>query len=363
MIPELSPWSILTATGALTAFHIGLYTLVGRERKSPYLINSVFPIFLISLFNAALAAIASLLPDRYKSVTLAVSSCILAISFLYSFFVVLRLYARFVFFVDSINPIHLSFIRAFRRWRKKKGNRTPYAHNSVPISEDFEAVIVEIVDSIGGNGENFVRQEKNLKSLAVSTRSQNQGNELLAELSLSFLSRGFTLQYLAASRHPIEFINYLNQYMIKKNEPLEKHTNRIVVVDAHSPHFGFTDSIYEKKTKELKELNIAFVTSKMTYAGMHSAITSAFNTLEKQMVGVDPSRQPSLLVYEGTYALTDLESPEQYRIFLRHILPAERMWNSMFTVFVETAPPENDWNLLKAYTSMTLDLTTMVPTY
>src|SRR5439155_9403804 len=32
----LTPWSILAATAGLIAFHIGLYTLVGRERKSPY---------------------------------------------------------------------------------------------------------------------------------------------------------------------------------------------------------------------------------------------------------------------------------------------------------------------------------------
>jgi hypothetical protein len=31
----LAPTSILTATAGLIAFHIGLYTLVGRERKSP----------------------------------------------------------------------------------------------------------------------------------------------------------------------------------------------------------------------------------------------------------------------------------------------------------------------------------------
>jgi hypothetical protein len=41
----LAPTSILTATAGLIAFHIGLYTLVGRERKSPYIINSVFLVF------------------------------------------------------------------------------------------------------------------------------------------------------------------------------------------------------------------------------------------------------------------------------------------------------------------------------
>jgi hypothetical protein len=42
MQPFLNAWSLLAATGALMAFHVGLYTLVGRERKAPYVINSRF---------------------------------------------------------------------------------------------------------------------------------------------------------------------------------------------------------------------------------------------------------------------------------------------------------------------------------
>ena len=38
----ITPWTILAAAGVLLAFLIGFYTLIGRERKSPYLINSFF---------------------------------------------------------------------------------------------------------------------------------------------------------------------------------------------------------------------------------------------------------------------------------------------------------------------------------
>lgn len=355
MTTELTPWVILTATGALTAFHIGIYTLVGRERKSPYLINSAFPIFLLSLLVATLATTSSLMPCKGKSITLMISACILALSFIYSLLTVLRLFTRFVYFIDSISPKYWPLIRPMRRLWKKRGNRTPYAHNSVPIPSEFANIIVEKLSSISGNEEYFSRQETDLKSLAVATRNQDQCSGLIAELGFIFLKRGFSLQYLSASRHPIEFIDYLIKYMESNNDNIKNYTDKLVVIDAHSPHFGFTDSIYDEKTKELKARNISIVTSEMTYAGMHSATTIAFNILEKQM-GEKPARQPSLVVYEGAYALTDLESPEQYRIFLRHVLPAERMWNSMFTVFVESAQSDNDWNLLKSYTSMTLDL-------
>jgi hypothetical protein len=56
------------------------------------------------------------------------------------------------------------------------------------------------------------------------------------------------------------------------------------------------------------------------------------------------------------YALSDLESVEQYRIFARHVLPSEQLWDGMFTVFVETAQREEDWKLVSSYAGMTVDL-------
>jgi hypothetical protein len=92
----------------------------------------------------------------------------------------------------------------------------------------------------------------------------------------------------------------------------------------------------------------------MTYAGLHSAASRAFNQIPKQARHED--RRPTLVIYEDAYALADLESPEQYRIFIKHVLPSERMWGGMVTVFVETAQPKNDWEVLRAYSSVSLDL-------
>ena len=70
----LTPWSILTATAGLIAFLIGFYTLIGRERKSPYIINSVFPVFLLCLFIAALSVVAALLSDAQQQLALQMSA-------------------------------------------------------------------------------------------------------------------------------------------------------------------------------------------------------------------------------------------------------------------------------------------------
>src|SRR5207248_185942 len=72
-----------------------------------------------------------------------------------------------------------------------------------------------------------------------------------------------------------------------------------------------------------------------TYAGVHTAIAVAFNKIKAADTRTRETRTPTLLLYEGCSALIDLESDQQYRIFVRHVLPSERLWGGMFTVFVE----------------------------
>lgn len=102
------------------------------------------------------------------------------------------------------------------------------------------------------------------------------------------------------------------------------------------------------------ELHVTCVTSSVSYPGIHTALSRAFNLIKKR--AASDVRKPVLVIYEDTYALADLESPEQYRLFVRHVLPSERLWDGMFTVFTEVAQPDFDWNVLSSYASISLDL-------
>lgn len=350
----LTPWSILTATAGLIAFHIGLYTLVGRERKSPYIINSVFPIFLLCPLIAAIALGSALLPAEFGDYALKTSALLLVAAFVWSVWKVYQVSLRFVYFVDEIKIRDLPFIRQSLRFFGGLQRPSPsYRHNPNPLPEDLKAEILGIFEKFGCNGGDS-REAVYPQSLALAVRHQGQGNQLLAELSLLFLRRDYTVQYLTASRHPIEFVGYLKYFLQEQKVWKEELARHIVVIDAYSSHFAFLDSIYPKKDRELDSLGITHIRADMTYAGMHSASSKAFNAIKKQVQNI--ARNPTLVIYEDTYALTDLESAEQYRIFVRHVMPSERMWDGMFTVFLESAQPENDWTLLQAYASMRLDL-------
>jgi hypothetical protein len=349
----LAPTSILTATAGLIAFHIGLYTLVARERKSPYIINSVFAVFLLCLVIAAVALSSTLVPGSMQTPILYASAVLLVVAFLFSAYRVFRISVRFIYFVDSAQVKHFPVLRHIRRRRAMRSPRPNYAHNTIPVPAELKDEIIKMLSQIG-NDKFENREALDTQALAVAVRHQGQANELLAELARLFLKAGFSVQYLTASRHPIEFVGYLKRHLEKFRITLQSVAARIVVIDAYSPHFAFIDSIYPKKNRELESLDVTCVPSNMTFAGMHSASSRAFNVIHEQVR--DDGRKPTLVIYEDTYAISDLESPEQYRIFVRHVMPSERMWDGMFTVFVEAAQPDGDWNMLQSCASMTLDL-------
>lgn len=352
----LTPWALLTATAGLTAFHIGLFTLVGRERKSPYIINLVYPIFMLCLLVAVSALCSVLLPTWLgwiEQPLLQVSAVILVGAFVYSILRVYRIAVRAAYFVDSIHFKHWPGVRHLRRSYTFRSPRPTYAHNPVPISPSLKQKIIKILLDAGQK--NFeLRSELDPKALALAVQHQGQGNELLAQLAAAFLTNGCSVQYLTASRHPIEFVAYLKSHIDRYDLVWQEITKRIVVIDAYSPHFGFLDSIYQRKRNEIANLGIHLINSRITYAGMHSSSSDAFNVIKTQMG--EEHRRPTLVIYEDSYALTDLESPEQYRIFVRHVLPSERLWDGMFTVFLESAMQDYDWRILQSYASMRLDL-------
>jgi len=343
--------ALLAATAGLIAFHIGLFTLVGRERKSPYVINAVFQIFLICLVVATLAVLSPLIPALKDQLSLAATWAFF-LALVVSLATVSRMAIRFIYFVDSVNPKHLGFVRSVRRRLTRKN--VTYEHSSVAVPPTLRTKVLAATEEMAGQSVAF-RENVDPASMAVSVKHQGQSNVLLLELAFEFLATGFSVQYLSASRHPLELVRQLKDRIEKGGLDWVDARQRVVVIDAYTPHFAFTDSWAPKKTAELESWGITYVLAAMTYAGIHSAAARAFNKIKAQ-VGKEGPRKPTLVIYEDTSALADLESREQYRIFVRHVMPSERMWGGMFTVFIECNPSSEDWNLLQAGASLAIDI-------
>lgn len=364
MPSTLTSWTVLTATAGLLAFLVGVYTLVGRDRKSPYLINSIFVVFLVCLIGAALDVAAQISP-WYSNQILFGGALALLIAIVISILRLWTIYVRFAHFVDPGISGRLKLLPIVRHIIKRKGpsNGPTYTHNPVPLGEDLQTEIKSIITGAQSSastqqagGRMQSHDEHDPRALAMALQHLGQANELLGQLAIAFLKRpDHHVQYMTASRHPIEFIEHLHRKW--SGQPnWEEARLRIVAVDAYTSHFGFLDSINQTKSRDLRvDLGGRLLAANETFAGLHSASSAAFKLIKRE-APKKSTRQPTLVIYEDMYALSDLESVEQYRIFARHVLPSERLWGGMFTVFVETAQREDDWKLVSSYASMTLDL-------
>ena len=139
------------------------------------------------------------------------------------------------------------------------------------------------------------------------------------------LCQGETANYVSADRHPIEVWDLLKQRL---GSGFSKHSD-LVFIDAYTPSFGFTDDIHRDSTRRLDADGVSCVSAR-TFAGLHTATARAFNLIKRREQQRDrKSRRPMMMVYAYTSALCDFEGIEQFRIFWRHVIPAERRYGIM----------------------------------
>lgn len=171
----------------------------------------------------------------------------------------------------------------------------------------------------------------------------------MVDLATKFIDEGLWVQYTTCSRHPIEFLIAMKEHLNKNDtgQDWEKQSRQIVVVDAFTAHFGFTDSIYAVKSDDAEKMCLKLVKAKSSFAGIHTATAKAFNHIKDQIK--DNNREPTLVIYEGLHSLVDLESDQQYRIFYSHVLPSERLWGGMFTVVIEFSPSDKNLSHIRTF--------------
>ncbi|QPF92314.1 hypothetical protein [Bradyrhizobium commune] len=346
-----NPWPILTATAGLVAFHIGLYTLVGRERKAPFVINDIFPVFLLCLLVAITTTAAFFMPAAWTSYALQVAAAIFLTALVVSLVVVYRTTIRFIYFVDKINLFHLPLVRPLKRFWSLVNPKPNYSNNALPIDADLLRKILSVLSDFGLDLSKNSPANQSLSSIGVQVERLDASRKLLVALSAAFLRHENFVQYVTAANHPIDFIANLQKEM---GQDWQARAGNVIAIDAYSSHFAFIDSIYAKKDRDFAGTGARLIQSKRTYAGIHSASSAAFKLFKTN--ANSESRKPALVIYEFTGALTDLESVEQFRIFLRHVIPSEKLWGGMLTVFVESGLGDNEWRLLKTYVDIAGDV-------
>ena len=346
----MPPGNLTTSAYALLAFLVAFYTLQARERKTPYIITFIYPIAFLIILAIGAALAAPLLEHSNPTASRIVAWVafgFLCLGLITAFHNVWKLQNRHVHFRDD------NLIKNLAPYRKGKDllrrmRRTRSYEHTPPQNLHFDA----LSSALSPGGSAFVSEVRsaiasclsntnpNSLSLAICGRRLIESDLLISKLIEHLLDQAWYIQYTTCIRNPYELAHKLS---LKD----QAYASKVAIIDAYTPHFGFTDSIHRKLTTDLTAQGFHLITSPASYAGVHTATAKAFNTL-KTHAGKE-FRRPTLVIYEGCNALVDLESSPQYRIFIRHVLPSERAWGGMLTLFVEPTISDADMNLLETY--------------
>ena len=347
----------------LLAYILAFYALCARDRRARYITHTVYAETGLVLFAVIATMLASFTPSFFANLNglllyaaqfVLVAAAILTLKRTYSIANHdLRLRDdRWWIMLPLINQLYL-----WRRRRKhEKAPGVSYEHQSLAPSAQLKNAIQQAGWKLRGsqvNGDGAEGAPEASFTLSLYADTYHQSDQHLLQLVVGFLREGAFVQYTPCARHPTEFISKLYSSWTNTatdgGKEWDQIAKQLVIVDAYTPHFGFYDSVHEIRQKFLeKRRAISVIACSATFAGIHSSTAKAFNLIKSRESGGN-ARKPALLIFEGAEALVDLESQEQYRRFLRHVIPSERMWGSMFTLVVEMAPSEATQRLLESY--------------
>jgi hypothetical protein len=345
---------------ALLAFVVAFYALAARERKTPYLTNSLYPTVFWICFASVLLMAAQIIERSHTSTAgwlNGIAQGLLVLGALNITYRIWRVHNRHVNFHDENLFKNLRPIRSFKALRRYLSKKRSYEHDAPSLFPELQTAISGLgtenpLSKLGG-----VADDTFPKSVAYEGASLADSDYTLIELAKGLLSQGWGVQYMTCIRHPIEFVSKLQAALSSGGlKPrMSELLGQVVVIDGYTPHFGFTDSIHAKRAREVTKIGVEYIKSRPSFAGVHTSTAKAFNKFKKQHEARGLSRKPTLVIYEGAYALVALESVEQYYIFLRHVLPSERMWGGMLTFFVEPNICDEAAGLLSTYSDVLLD--------
>lgn len=361
----------------LLAFILAFYALCARERRAPHITHTVYAEIGLVLFAVLATLLALVTPGKFSVVHNAlrtIAQLLLAVAIVATLVRVFSIANRDLRLRDDKWWLAVPGIKQLYIWRRRRKHEAEagmsYEHQSLRPADELTNAIVEAGwprDETANYGSDQTRTaggpELSL-TLSLLAPSYRTTDPYLIGLAGRFLAKDAYVQYTPCARHPTEFLVKLKSHWTDSNgmgggAAWEQVANQVVVVDAYTPHFGFYDSVHDARKRFVeRQLAVTVVRCRSTFAGIHSATADAFKVIKARSGGegrTKSPRKPALLIFEAAYALVDLESPEQYRRFLRHVIPSERMWGSMFTLVTELGLDAESRVLLRGYSDFFLD--------
>ncbi len=145
------------------------------------------------------------------------------------------------------------------------------------------------------------------------------------------INNGETANYVCCNRPPYQVWGWF-----KIGVSLSANLfQRVILIDAFSPHLGFDDEILKDANEEIEREGVTIIQAK-GMAGIHSAGNTAWyktkNILKREGLKY---RIPNRIVYDNLSSLSSISSSDLVRSFYQHCVASERKYG-MITIFAES---------------------------
>lgn len=356
---------LLTVFAATCALVIALYQAYINDRRLRSISENVFVGFIFFLIAFCILTVA-LLFSALPSVSVdhpgrGFYEASLRLSHIFAFiaieiYVLNMLFMLWGVFLQGYN--HIFNLRASKSWRYFKPIRVAA---DLVASKTYETgeVGVDITERAGepGTFEPFASglTEEELSRL-------KKGASILLQVPNPLVALDHVFPFLAARMALEEVINYVccdrhpREVWDRKKEPI-KNLKDFIFIDGFSPNYAFHDDIQLKNSRILDRLGLVRIPAR-SFPDLHSATSKAFNVTKKREQKDEKNpRRPLTIVYAHTSVFCDFESPEQFKIFWRHVTSSERSYG-MLTVIVEsTQAPQDLLGALKQMVDFSFKMT------
>lgn len=333
---------------------VTFYGVVLSTQRIPNFLSSIYSLIKYSLFYLVIGAFLLLIYHILsQKATSPFMTFIKANSFYFYFGIFLFLTISISYYllkeyhkVFSLRSYHNPLHNISALFSNKKGEGKK-EHFTKTQKEKFCTTFLPNQDKVK---DLFCGRDSSSLSLFCNVGNRIDLDNKLIEMSYWALDNNLNLIYLSCVRHPSEFITLLKKRMSEESSTLtwKNEIGKILIIDAHTKNLGFKEPIYKEETTNLKkDKDLLIITANFSFVGIHSAIAHGYdNILSKG----DRKDKQSLLIYDSCFALTDLESEKLYRIFLKHVIPSERLMGDNITIFVEQWLPDEIGKFVEAIT-------------
>jgi hypothetical protein len=332
------------AVAGMVGFIFAAYAMMARESRTKLSSQTLAPMLVVTLIAAIVILSGAAASEYFKWDIRDHGSIIIFFSVAIIAYLVLGDLAIGIYYSTSRLTL---FRRVFQRAKMFFGLHSAPSAAEIDV-EVLKKLFQKYFYHTSFDDSSFLshakRHRQSIAVLATKSRRKIHHSELAA-LVVDCLKNHpeIIVQYVACAQHIGVFVDSLVYVFVNKTlsisenhsdsrprqEELEKFRDRLVLVDAHTKHFGFDEEVYYSRNKDAKRwTSNKIIVASRTFPGVHTALARGFKKARR-------GDQMAIVIIDEPSSLADVDSSEQFRLFIRHVVSSEHLLGGILTIIYE----------------------------